>query len=321
MVVVTAPGKLILFGEHAVVYGEPAIAVAIDRRIRVGLAANEGAQQRGFTVNGFELSPRYHSFIHRAIQQYYDDDGPPLTITTDSELPSASGMGSSAAITVATVGALFARMKKFDPASIAKVGFDVEYTVQGRASPIDTSTSTHGAAILLDDTARDALLWHLSRDDQHWYIHHQELPRLTLVAGNTGVHAKTGPLVAKVRRFVERSGFARDIVREIGELTLDAADALAEADHERIGALMDRNHELLAILGVNHPALERLVKAARKSAYGAKLTGAGGGGSMIALTDDPERTAAAIEKAGGEPIIVEVTTRGVTIEQSTEPDE
>ena len=89
---------------------------------------------------------------------------------------------------------------------------------------------------------------------------------------------------------------------------------LRTGDIEKVGKLMDRNHDLLAILGVNCTELQRLVDAARPHSHGAKLTGSGGGGSMIALTDKPDETAAAIKRAGGKPYIVKVSTDGVRIE-------
>ena len=87
--------------------------------------------------------------------------------------------------------------------------------------------------------------------------------------------------------------------------------ALQQKDLVSVGHLMDRNHALLTELGVGHPALDRLVSAARPSSYGAKLTGAGGGGSMFALTDRPSKTAEAIRSAGGKAFVVQADSRGV----------
>jgi mevalonate kinase len=134
---------------------------------------------------------------------------------------------------------------------------------------------------------------------------------LDFVIGNTGISAATGPLVAKVRDRVDRDPRAAEGIREIGEITLNGVKALQRKDFVSAGRLMDRNHAILTELGVGHPALDRLVEAARPSSYGAKLTGAGGGGSMVALTDRPSATAEAIRSAGGKAFVVRPDSHGV----------
>jgi mevalonate kinase len=96
---------------------------------------------------------------------------------------------------------------------------------------------------------------------------------------------------------------------------MEGVDATKAGNKSKIGVLMNENHQLLSELGVSHPMLEQLVEACRKDSYGAKLTGAGGGGSMIALTDSPSDVSAAIIEAGGEPILVDVGCEGVRIEK------
>jgi len=100
-------------------------------------------------------------------------------------------------------------------------------------------------------------------------------------------------------------------VREIGRITLDGLDALRRNDLVEAGHLMDRNHALLTQLGVGHPMLDRLADAARKTSYGAKLTGAGGGGSIVALSDRPQETVEAIRAAGGKAFVVRSDPTGV----------
>ena len=95
------------------------------------------------------------------------------------------------------------------------------------------------------------LLWHISRDVREWYIHHCTVPKMTLVVGFTGISAPTGPLVAKVKRYVDHSGFAREVVEEIGGLTVEGVKCLRSQDMVGLGALMTKDHRLLAILGVS----------------------------------------------------------------------
>ena len=310
MVRTSSPGKVILFGEHAVVYGEPAIALAVTRRFNMQVEPR--GDGKGHKVDGHKMTETHHSYFKYAVDNYWE--GGPLDIQTRSEIPSSSGMGSSAALTTSLMGALVELSDgsiEDDRERIARQSFATEYGVQGRASPTDTSTATMGMGILLAKEPMDGLLWHVERGGAEWYIHRVAVPQLNIVVGFTGVKGNTGELVAKVRRFWESNNFAKETVSEIGALTMEGVEALSSGDVERLGALMDRNHQLLTILGVNHPTLQRLVEAARPHSYGAKLTGAGGGGSMIAITEEPERVAKAIEDAGGKPIIAEIGAPGV----------
>lgn len=300
----SAPGKLILFGEHAVVFGEPALATAIDLRAEVFARPHTEWLADGRGLN----EPRY-AYVKAAV----DRVGPtkPLWIEVRSQVPEGSGLGSSAAVTVATLGALHRMRGTFEGARIARDAFEVELAVQGRASPTDTTTATAGGAILVAPDRREGLLWSFELGERQWFLHHRLLPPLELVVGFTGLSAATGPLVAKVRALVEARPEARRWISEIGGLTIEGLQALQSKDLDRAGDLMNRNHELLNRLGVGHPFLDKLVAAARPTAYGAKLTGAGGGGSIVALTGDSARTAKAIHEAGGRPFEVHVEPKGV----------
>ncbi len=303
----SAPAKVILFGEHAVVYGEPAIAVAINLRTYVKIKKSEE-----YRVNGYPMSDKYHSYIKNAIKLCWD--GEPLDIQTKSEVPSASGMGSSASITVAMLTALLAMKDELKEEKIAKLGFEVEYRTQGSASPIDTSTVTHGKGILVHREKKDNFLWKVEKGELRWYIHHIEVPSLKLVVGFSGIKGSTRDMVNKVRRFYNWNSFARDVIRDIGKITMEAIEPLQNEDYERIGELMNEDNKLLTILGVNHPMLKRMINASLKHSYGAKLTGAGGGGSIIALTDEQDEVAKAIEEVGGKAYKVEISKDGFRIE-------
>ncbi|OGS43609.1 MAG: mevalonate kinase [Euryarchaeota archaeon RBG_13_57_23] len=307
MVTCSAPGKMILFGEHAVVFGKPALALAINLRIT---STVKGANQ--YSVNGHPMKKRHHMYISAALDEAWG--GPPINIDTSSEIPSGSGLGSSAAVTVSCVGAMMAHRGGLEPEKIALKSFLVENKVQGRASPTDTSTSTHGQGIIVSPEKVDNFLWRIENGQRCWNIHHCEVPRLHFVVGYTRIHASTGPLVAGVKRLVDSSPEAVRAIDRIGEIVLEGVDAMAHSDKKRLGELMDENHTLLNSIQVGHPELDRLVEACRPFSYGAKLTGAGGGGSMIALTDNPSAVAKAIKETGSEPIIVDVGVEGVRLE-------
>lgn len=307
MVECSAPGKLILFGEHAVVFGEPALSIAVDLRVRM-----RAERSSAFEVNGESINRRKYRYIKSSIEEVWRGD--PIAFQVDTELPVAAGLGSSAAVTVSTLGALLQLQGRFNPVSIAQNGFQVELKVQGNASPIDTTTSTHGGGILVDESAGPGLLWSLSRNDKKWFLHDCPLPELNLVVGNTGIKAETGPLVHNVKELVGGSRVVRGHIREIGRITQQGKAALQEGDFSLAGKLMNQNHMLLNALGVGHPSLEKLISACEGLSYGAKLTGAGGGGSMIALTEEPEELAKRIRDAGGEPYVVKYSREGVRLE-------
>ncbi len=307
MAACSAPGKIILFGEHAVVFGKPALALAIDLRVRASLSVSDQ-----YAVNGHPMRPKLHSYISAALDETWN--GPPVRISTWSSIPSGSGLGSSAAVTVSSVGAMLTEKGECDVATLAKKAFEVEFRVQKRASPTDTSTSAHGKGVLVSPEQGDGFLWRISKGQQVWNVHHCEVPDLKFVVGYTGVRAATGPLVDSVRVLLDADKDRREDLDRIGDIVLQGVDAVRRADKPALGRLMLENHGLLNNLGVGHPMLDKLVAACEESAYGAKLTGAGGGGSMIALTDDPERTSAAIRRAGGKAIVVSVGCEGARLE-------
>ena len=201
-----------------------------------------------------------------------------------------------------------------DKKMIAEEAFNAEYSAQGRASPLDASCCTFGKGIAINcpDTFGKEI-WSVSKNDNVWKISEVKVPKMTFVVGYTGVKARTGPLVEKVRKYKEHNKFASDIVDEIGQITLDGVEAMARGDVEKLGRIMTRDHKLLSILGVSCNELNKLVNASLDYSYGAKLTGSGGGGSMVALTDEPEKVCNAILLHGGLPFIVKTDEPGVTL--------
>jgi len=304
---VSAPGKVILLGEHSVVFGRPAIALAINKRFHCSLApANDNY------LNGVPLESSRHPHIRHGLGHYWA--GGPLDIRLNSDLPSGSGLGSSAALSVALVGALQALSGKIDEMKVAESAFEMEYAAQGRASPVDTSVSTHGGGIVITKEEGPNHIWTFRKAEKRWCVHDLQVPTMTLVVGYTGINGATGPLLSKVKAYYDKSGFAREIIDDMEQITLDGEEALRKGDLEGLGRLMTRNHKMLSILGVSCNELNKLVNAALPYSYGAKLTGAGGGGSMIALTDRPDEVCKAIIRRGGIPHRVLTGVPGVKIE-------
>ncbi|MCM2466316.1 mevalonate kinase [Methanoculleus oceani] len=283
----SAPGKIFLFGEHAVVYGKPGVAMAIKPRVFVTVRKSRNPT--------------------RAKSPYIDECfrmmGVRGSVYVHSQLQSSSGLGSSAAVTVATLSAIndefgLGRTREY----IADAAFAIEKKVQkGRASPTDTYVSANGGMVLITGNSK------------------RRLPPegLQVVVGNTLVPHSTARMVELVGNLQKKHpDVANPILDAIGAVTLAALHNIGNP--KELGQYMDMNHALLEALGVGHPASSKLVLAARASgAYGAKITGAGGGGCIIALCPRraKSRVAGAIEACEGRAIITTIDTDGARKEK------
>jgi mevalonate kinase len=228
-------------------------------------------------------------YIHEAVEQVRDAADTPdagFEITIESDIPLGAGLGSSAAVAVAAIDAgTRALGVELAPEEIAERAYQVEAAVQdGEASRADTFCSTMGGAVRVEgDDCRSI----------------PDVGKLPFVVGYDGGAGDTGALVAGVRELRDRYGFAADTVEAIGDIVRDGEEALDSGDIETIGELMDFNHGLLSALGVSARSLETMVWAARDAgALGAKLTGAGGGGCVVAL-DPSDDTLTALEYTPG----------------------
>jgi len=307
MTVAISPGKIILLGEHGAIYGKPALAMAISLKVAVSIEKSDK-----YTVNSLPLDEKKHLYISHALRKLWD--GPPLNITTFSQIPSASGLGSSAAITTAVVAALLAMKNKFSKKVVVEYGFEIEYEVQGIASPVDTSTSACGNALLIWNKEMDGYLWKISKNDNEWFIYPFDMPSVDIVVGVSRIKSKTPVVIKKVRKFMEHSSFARDLLDDMENIVMEGIDALKKGDIVKFGEMMNENHKLLYNIGASSKEIEKLIMTARKAgAYGAKITGAGGGGSIIAIGDDPEKIMEALKKKVRDAYIVVPDREGIKI--------
>jgi mevalonate kinase len=299
----SAPGKVYLFGEHAVVYGEPAIACAIERRATVTARKRDDDRLRvnarnltldGFTVEydrstaspdidaGDALDAAATGYVDGAISQARNAADTPdagFEVTIESEIPLGAGLSSSAAVVVAAIDAASRELGvDLDVHELARRAYEVEYDVQdGQASRTDTFCSATGGAVRVEGEDCRPI----------------DVPTLPFVIGYDGGAGETGDLVSGVRELREQYGFAADTVGAIGDVVREGERALEAGDVEQVGELMDFDHGLLAALGVSARSLDAMVWAARDAgAVGAKLTGAGGGGCIVALDPSEESTRA-----------------------------
>jgi len=321
MVRAFAPGKCILFGEHAVVYGHPAVAVAIDSGVEVELTEADS-----WTIEGMAFEAHRHPHISHILNEVFGYDGVPLRMEISSGLFSAAGLGSSAALSnamSAAVQRLTQPDDEMDSVQLARIGHAAEVKAQaGRASPTDTATSALGGCVvvsgeIVDGTEHifDASLV-TPEGERNWSICKVNLPSQIdawLVLGFTGIGSPTGEMVAGVARLLERDPSKHADMEAIARITQAGLTALGAGNLEAVGMAMDACHERLQSLEVSSPELDALVEAVRPHSLGAKLTGAGGGGCMVALTDEPQRVAEAIEVAGGTPLISRLGAEGVRI--------
>jgi mevalonate kinase len=134
-----------------------------------------------------------------------------------------------------------------------------------------------------------------------------------LVIGSTGVSAPTSKQVAKVANMLQQNPDRMEEIETIGKIARRGIDALICGDYEAVGRTMTENQIMLKSIGVSSPELDALIKAAAPSSLGAKLTGAGGGGCMVALTKNPKKTSDAIELAGGRTLISKLGCTGMMI--------
>jgi mevalonate kinase len=295
MTTCSAPGKIYFFGEHAVVYGEKAIACAVDLRTQVSvLPARDTIICSSLGTTGMDNEK--HPYVSQCIKEMepYIPDGVRIDIASD--IPAGSGLGSSAAVTVAALYALSIRFQTgHNPEEIAAMGHAIERKVQGTASPTDTFVSTMGGTFLVPERRK------------------LTLPECSLVIGNTGKFSSTGELVENVKNLKEAyPETIIPVIRAIGCLSNYGEPLINCQDYLSLGRLMDVNHGLLDSLGVGSEELSRLVWASRRAgAWGAKTTGAGGGGCMVAITNQPDAVAKAIESAGGQALITKATSLGV----------
>jgi mevalonate kinase len=300
----SAPGKIILFGEHAVVYGRPALAAPVTQLqtdVEVRDAARPGVHLEAPAIRLKaelkKLQPDHPlaAIINTLSAALGISALPPLDIKINSTIPVASGLGSGAAVSVALIRALSAHLGQPLPdEEVNKLAFEIEKLHHGTPSGIDNTTVTYAEPV--------------------YFVKGQPVERLrvgaafTIVIADTGLPAPTKRSVADVRKLWEadKAGWER-VFDRIGEIAREARAAIEGGNIAALGPLMDENHFWLRELTVSSPEMDHLVAAAWSAgAEGAKVSGGGRGGNMIALArpELAESMAAFMKEKGAKRTIV-----------------
>jgi len=292
--------KVILLGEHAVVYGQPAIALPLtDLAMTVKIESREAGQvvlskaYQGPLVAMAEVYEGIRQLINRLLKHFRADEMP-FTMTITSNIPQERGMGSSAATAIAIVRAFFNFFDEPLPKQDLQRWASIEESItHGSPSGLDTATAAHDEAV--------------------WFIKGQQPEKIdmsldgTLILADTGIQGQTGLAISVVRENLTNDPeTGQHHIDQIGEIAKSTRTAIAENNLVKIGNYMNEAQSHLSALGISHPKLDELINAARHAgALGAKLTGGGVGGTMIALTTNGEQTTRvikALEDAGAQEV-------------------
>jgi mevalonate kinase len=314
MVVTSAPGKMMFFGEHAAVYGVPCIALAVNQRLYCSIKERPDDKivlkfpDLGIVeyVYDGKLTEKKVSFVSTAIKNTlpFVKQKRGFEIETKSEMK--KGVGTSSACIVATIAA----MNEFFKLNLTKeqmfeIGYKTVIEVQGKGSGYDVATSLYGGVIR--------------------YVKGQppieiDYPKdMCLIMGHTNIKADTVELIDKVAKKKTRYTHFFDEVLELTKMCVEESEqSLKKGDMEGVADMMNFIHGILNGMGVSHPKLEELIFASRDAgAIGAKLSGAGGGDCMIALATDKtkDKIMEAIRIHGGIPHEIRIA-EGAKVERT-----
>jgi len=319
-VVTSAPGKLMIMGEHSVVYKYPCIVTAVDQRLRVTVESNGEGEihicspnvgldeyHKSLSKLGEGDVPKSMSFVEHLIKRIYKEYkiSQGIRVTTESDFSTQFGFGSSAAVVVALAKALSEYFElDLSEQEIFQYAYGAVLDVQGVGSGFDVAASVYGGTF-----------YYVTPGKTIEQIYEGELP---MVVGYTGIKADTPTLVRQVAELRRQEKWVEAVFGNITDLVKRAKKLFSSSKFEQVGELLNTNQELLETLNVNSKELKKMIKATRKAgAWGAKLSGAGGGDCMIAFGSEDKRQAIteAVGEAGGEWMDVVTGAEGVRVEQ------
>ncbi|MDH5463003.1 MAG: mevalonate kinase [Nitrosopumilus sp.] len=277
----SAPGKVILFGEHFVVYGIKAILCAINKRITVTAEKVEGNKiSIKSNIGNLELdSNKLISEINSPLKPFYyladkmiRNQNTGIDIKVESDIPLGVGLGSSSACCVAGAAAISRLFKETTKEEILEMAIEAEKTIFKDTSGADCTVCTYGGI--------------MEYDKKKGFIKIESKPNFHLVIANSNIEHSTNSIVAKVREFKEKNEeeFSRLCDNE-SKLVEDVLELLKIDNIKKLGEKITENQKYLETIGVSNNKLRDMIQVGQKTSFGAKITGAGGGGCIFALTD------------------------------------
>ena len=278
----SAPGKVILFGEHFVVYGIKAILCSINKRVTVTAEKTNGKKisinskigklvlepNKSISEINSPLKPFYY-LANKAIKN--EDTG--IHIEIDSEIPLGAGLGSSSACCVAGSAAIFKLFRDISKEEILEHAIEAEKTIFKNTSGADCTVCTYGGI--------------MEYDKNNGFKKIEDKPNFQLVIVNSNIEHSTQSMVSKVKEFENKNKEKFSNLSNLeSQLVEDVLKLVKENKTKEIGEKMNKNQEYLEILGISNNELTKMIRIGQSSSFGAKITGSGGGGCIFVLTNE-----------------------------------
>ena len=280
----SAPGKVILFGEHFVVYGVKAILCSIDKRVTV---TAEKTNERKISINSkigkLDLEPDKSIFeINSPLKPFYylankaiKNENSGIHIKIDSEIPLGAGLGSSSACCVAGAAAIFKLFGEISKEKILEYAIEAERTIFENTSGADCTVCTYGGI--------------MEYDKNNGFKKIEDEPNFQLVIANSNIEHSTQSMVSNVKEFENKNKEKFSELSELeSKLVEDVLKLVKENKIDEIGEKINQNQKYLEIIGISNNELTKMIKIGQDSAFGAKITGSGGGGCIFALTNESD---------------------------------
>ncbi len=280
--IASAPGKVILFGEHFVVYGVKAILCSINKRVTV---TAEKTSERKISINSkigkLEIEPdKPISEINSPLKPFYylankavENKDTGIHIQIDSEIPLGAGLGSSSACCVAGAAAIFKLFGNISREEVLKLAIEAERTIFENTSGADCTVCTYGGI--------------MEYDKNKGFKKIEYEPNFQLVIINSNIEHSTQSMVSKVKEFENKNTEEFSRLSDLeSKLVEDVLKLVKENKIQEIGQKMNQNQKYLENIGISNKELTKMIRIGQESSFGAKITGSGGGGCIFALTNE-----------------------------------
>ena len=280
--IASAPGKVILFGEHFVVYGVKAILCSIEKRVTV--TAEKITERKIFInseIGNLVLEPNKSILeINSPLKPFYylankaiENQNTGIQIKIDSEIPLGVGLGSSSACCVAGAGAIFKLFGDISKEKILELAIEAERTIFENTSGADCTVCMYGGI--------------MEYDKKQGFKKIEDEPNFQLVIANSNIEHSTESMVLKVKEFKNKNKekFSR-LLNQESKLVEEVLELLKKNNTKELGRKINENQKYLENIEISNNQLRNMIKIGQKSSFGAKITGSGGGGCIFTITDE-----------------------------------